>query len=863
MSTSENSSSSNPDASTTVSNDVEIAVHSETRKTSIFTLYAKIFRLLLTARIPNFSLLSDDLRNREVENLILPSDEEWRHRVYHSLVELQRERDAETAEDRTDSGKDSKRHIIRKNSQDWEWRPREKGSLPQGRKDENIVGSSTIISGLFGSGGSMTEARVEPGWRVKDILLAAKVLQNTQPLLNYANEAEMRRVFGLVYDVLRYKNILNRALENAGFWHRNGALKERERVVWLLLYDMQGRKFARRRGEGATEAQDRILETVELKDIEDALLKAKTHLAASISRLRIKGSALNLDELLPTHLRIAEGICWADQSAIASGWINTMRVFSKDKFIEDISKVTLELCDDTEVAELNENEYTFDPICPKVINLLDKAREKLAVSNLVRDHRFIFLERSLCLGAATLAQAIRVARLCGPVILTHSIAPRHTGYLAGLLADIEDSGRLLAFGTGNNRCEYEAYLMTLGITLQQCRIFSERYIAPPPSIELERATIVLATPPCSYTGIRDVVDLAVARGGDIALLESLTSDTAGGIKQPRALLAEQFSTLKYALTRPNIQFLIYEVHTILPSETTEMIRQVVEYANQLATEKYIREHPPKRKILSKDTSGKVSKTVRPDSCKPEQLKEHWEDQLQVQHEPVLLSKQENEEEEKLLDAADVVVPDSDLFEVGTIDEIYGDLYNERVLDPGCFIAVIRRKEMMQFNSLFMIKVAESKGLFGDPDKERSPKKIEAPPTAVRPVSRASRKGFKRAKVEIDRLATPTHAWMLRASKKRQPCPRHSRRIVRDEKMLSTQVRETRKRDARRWWRDAITFLIDSEKDQDNRKDSDFQFYATRSDPFTQKPLYPFRVKNMMLSKCYRRFRQEILAVDST
>lgn len=82
--------------------DVEIAdvVGTEARKTSIFTLYAKIFRLLLTAQIPNFSLLSDELRNRELENLILPSDEEWRHRVYHSLVELQREKDAEVVEGR-------------------------------------------------------------------------------------------------------------------------------------------------------------------------------------------------------------------------------------------------------------------------------------------------------------------------------------------------------------------------------------------------------------------------------------------------------------------------------------------------------------------------------------------------------------------------------------------------------------------------------------------------------------------------------------------------------------------------------------------------------------------------------------------
>lgn len=142
-------------------------------------------------------------------------------------------------------------------------------------------------------------------------------------------------------------------------------------------------------------------------------------------------------------------------------------------------------------------------------------------------------------------------------------------------------------------------------------MFIVRYVSPPASIELERATVVLATPPCSYTGIRDIVDLAVARGGDIGLLESLTNDMAGEMKQPRALLAEQFATLKYALTRPNIQFLIYEVHTILPSETTEMIRQVVEYANRIATEKYIREHPVSETVMYSEimSSYKYNKTI--------------------------------------------------------------------------------------------------------------------------------------------------------------------------------------------------------------------------------------------------------------
>ncbi|XP_029178792.1 uncharacterized protein LOC114946465 [Nylanderia fulva] len=718
--------------------DVEIKVTVDAHKTSIFTLYAKIFRLLLSTQTPNLSLLSDEERDKELEKLILPSNEEWRHRVYHSLVELQREKDAETEDKRTE---ELKRSMSRKNSQDdWEWRPREGGHLPKGRRDESqdVVASLKAISG---SGGSMTEACVEPGWRVNDIVLAAKVLQNARPSPSYANEAEMRRVFGLVYDVLRYKNILNRALEDAGFWYENSALKQRERVVWLLLYDMQGRKFARRRDGNALEIRNRIFKTYGLKNIENALLKAKTHLAASISRLRIGGSALSLDELLPMHLRTAEGISWSDEGAIASGWINTMRVADKDEFVKDMSRLKLEFCDDIRTMELKETDFIFDTVCPKIINLHDKARERLAVSDLVHSHRFIFLERSLCLGAATLAQAIRVARLCGPVILTHSIAPRHTGYLAGLLADIEDAGRLLVFGAGDRRCEYEAYLETLGVTLQHCQIFSEKYVSPPTSIELERATVVLATPPCSYTGIRDIVDLAVARGGDIGLLESLTSDLTGGeMKHPRALLAEQFSTLKHALTRPNIQFLIYEVHTILPSETTEMIRQVVEYANRIATEKYIREHPPKRKAASKDGSGKVSKIRQP-------ARQEQDDHSQMQHEQTLSIKQEDEDEggSSLMTTDDIVIPDSDLFEVGSIDEIYGE-DSERTLDPGCFVAVIKRKEMMQFDSLFMIKVAESKGLFGDPDKERTPKqRTEVTSAATRQPSRTNRRGLKRAK----------------------------------------------------------------------------------------------------------------------
>jgi len=69
-----------------------------------------------------------------------------------------------------------------------------------------------------------------------------------------------------------------------------------------------------------------------------------------------------------------------------------------------------------------------------------------------------------------------------------------------------------------------------------------------------------------------------------------------------------------------------------------------------------------------------------------------------------------------------------------------------MLDPGCFIAIIKRKEMMQFDSLFMIKVAESKGLFGDPDKEHPSRKQKAEAQSAIQMSRTNCKNFKRVKV---------------------------------------------------------------------------------------------------------------------
>lgn len=92
-----------------------------------------------------------------------------------------------------------------------------------------------------------------------------------------------------------------------------------------------------------------------------------------------------------------EGVAWGKEAAIAFGWVNIAKLVNKEQFLEEMLKLGL-VCreDDDTTAELDETSYVFDSICPKLINFHERARERLAVSTLVRDHRFIFLVGTTC-----------------------------------------------------------------------------------------------------------------------------------------------------------------------------------------------------------------------------------------------------------------------------------------------------------------------------------------------------------------------------------------------------------------------------------------------------------------------------------
>jgi hypothetical protein len=103
----------------------------------------------------------------------------------------------------------------------------------------------------------------------------------------------------------------------------------------------------------------------------------------------------------------------------------------------------------------------------------------------------------------------------------------------------------------NRKEEYVEYLRHLGVTNAEVR--AERFVdIPPDSALLDNVVAVMATPPNTYTGVTDPVDLVCSRGGDLSMLEELTEVGEGRLKRVNTILEEQRQTLRVSMSRPQV-----------------------------------------------------------------------------------------------------------------------------------------------------------------------------------------------------------------------------------------------------------------------------------------------------------------------
>ncbi|KAF2905256.1 hypothetical protein ILUMI_00907 [Ignelater luminosus] len=655
----------------------------------------------------------------------------------------------------------------------------------------NIVPKTTKIHKCCPEAERLAKKEINLGptpitWTVSDIAKAARLLSTPPLKTNFEDEQEMRRVYTLIYDTFRYKGILNQALNDIAFYQLYPELQEVSTRVWLLFFDLYHRSF-RKREPAVIDIVTKLFEQSGLTHAEDALWTQRVKLAAAVARLRIKNSALRLSELLPKHLRDERVSCQA-QTCPVTCWINTNKVKSEEEIISTLEKsLKLKLLD--KAKQLEPECYKWDTLCPNFISFHSSMRNSLAKSPLIQKHKLVVQDRSFCLGPATFGKIILDLELAGTVVQSHVNSPRTTAYLATLLSQNSKIKNLLVFGAGSRKEEYESYFQELGMT--NVSIYSEKLIdIPPDSNCLERAIAVFATPPNSYSAVADPIDLVCSRGGDLSMLEILTESeiTEEGKERVARILEEQRKTLKFAMSRPQIQVVLYETHSELEVENDAMVQKALKEINKLAKLKHAALQGKLRvpsshsdllmqevKEINNNENIKLEIIASEDSVVSSASKRHS------------VASKVSVESGEMFDKMykDVVVPNCDLFDKPQLPDLCPN--SEcclKLQDEGCYLALLQRKEVIRLDNKYMIQMAEVRGLFGSNSntsgRTKGSRGSKSKKQEKRPASPAPVKTKRKTKyIEFDRIAAPTlaslrHAYNSSSNGEVHNCPRHYR-----------------------------------------------------------------------------------------
>ncbi|KAL1505818.1 hypothetical protein ABEB36_005292 [Hypothenemus hampei] len=622
-------------------------------------------------------------------------------------------------------------------------------------------------------------------WTVGDISKAGRLLSVPPLAVEFDDEQEMRRVYSLIYDVFRYKTVLAQALNDVTFFQIHPKLEQSVYHVWLLFYDLYHRNFKKRDTKNFAIAS-KLFDAVNLLYAENALWSQKIRLAAAVSRLRIKHCALSLHDLLPAHLKDKKVTEQANHSPLTC-WVNSIKVNNFQEFTREIEK-TFQLKLASETKKLEKNTFKIDKHCPQILIFHSSMRAKLAKSNFVKEHFLVVQDKSFCRGAATFGKVLLDLGLTGSVIQTHVNSPRTTAYLAILLNQNEKINKLIAFSAGKRKPEYEHYFTELGVT--NIKIFSDRLIdSPQDAPYMEEVVAIFATPPNSYSAVTDPIDLVCSRGGDLSMLETLTESEQTKATQDRviAILEEQRKTLRFAMSRPQIQFVVYETHSELDAENEGMVNRSIKDINRMA------------KLQHAALSGK---TPIPEVFIEEE-KSIENGHTGDNYYNSASSKVIFETREKMLE--EIEVPDTDLFtspslpSLGTPEDAQINWKNE-----GCFLSLIQRKEVIRLDDKYMIQMAENRGLFGSSTTQNT-LKSKTSKSSKKKRDKDDLKFRSRKKLkdnEIERIAAPTHTFLSHIKHNIQHCPRCQ--LERENMRFTTSQ-------YKKWWSESARHVIDLKK----------------------------------------------------
>ncbi|NXN84266.1 NSUN7 methyltransferase, partial [Bombycilla garrulus] len=196
-------------------------------------------------------------------------------------------------------------------------------------------------------------------------------------MMTFKDEHSRCISYKLAFNALKYQGLLEEILVDSKVYPCYSIPDELSSLLVVMLYDLQDRKFQKRK----IFAEEELIE--EVQEIGHYLYSCKTKLAAALARCRIKYDALSIECFVP------ETILKQEQRASALPlcfWINTFKISLED-VIRDLEMKGFTKVES--VSDFDHYTYAVDQHCHDVLVFPSSLREELLNLNLFADCKLL------------------------------------------------------------------------------------------------------------------------------------------------------------------------------------------------------------------------------------------------------------------------------------------------------------------------------------------------------------------------------------------------------------------------------------------------------------------------------------------
>ncbi|XP_066933621.1 putative methyltransferase NSUN7 [Clytia hemisphaerica] len=417
-----------------------------------------------------------------------------------------------------------------------------------------------------------------------------------QPKIEFENEFEKRRAYSLAFAAKRFEGILKDVLLDSTFYSSYFKLEtyHHSKVMVMLLdfYDHGFRFSESVRKKIEIDSKNHL---DHIHDIQKAFFQHKVKLCSAFARNRIKACALSLDAMLPAEVK--ERNEHGSRHSLFT-WINP--------FVADAHCIINQLKSDgfvykESLEELSGSEdnglyfsYEEDGANTDLLEFPAWCKDEVYNHQLALDSSLVPMSKPRYLMTKACRRAHdEVCRVqqkshhhavlpatdgkenhdmvnggCD-VVLTHP----ETGSLAAYLCSfLGTNKRLFIFGChGDKAVEVEKNLKNIGISNYVLLSEDFKNIVGIDD-RLSSVKLIVCNPPCSNSGVVNMVDFIIQEGADTA---SSLSKEATPVKI-RGLAEEQASTIRITFSFPNVQSIVYCSFSTFPEENEKLVQRVLQ-----------------------------------------------------------------------------------------------------------------------------------------------------------------------------------------------------------------------------------------------------------------------------------------------